>query len=93
MSLTQHLSQWVDENLGLLEAAGAVTLRMSDPDIDKPSAHLLVKGSREAELILWDSGEMEVWVDPMPNEEHHEIDDPAELVPILSAFIDRLTRD
>lgn len=93
MSLTQRVSQWVDDNLGRLEATGAVTLRLSDPDVEKPSAHLLVKGSREGELILWDSGELEVWVDPMPVEEHHEIDDPAALAPILAAFLDRLTHE
>lgn len=93
MSLTQRLSQWVHENMGRLETAGTVTLRLSDPNIDKPSAHLIVKGSREAELILWDSGEIEVWVEPMPYEEHHEIDDPAALETILVAFLDRLSRE
>ena len=93
MSLTQGLSRWVDDNLGRLEASGAVTLCLSDPDADKPSAHLLVRGSREGELILWDSGEVEVWVDPMSVEEHHEIDDPAALAPVLADFLDRLTRE
>ena len=93
MSLTQRLSQWVDNNQGRLEEIGAVALRLSDPDVDKPSAHLLVRGSREGELILWDSGEVEVWVDLMSVEEQHEIDDPADLAPVLADFLDRLTRE
>lgn len=93
MSLTQRLAQWVDDNLGRLEASGVVTLRVSAPDVDKPSAHLLVRGSREGELIMWDSGELELWVDPMSVEEHHEIDDPADLLPVLVDFLDRLTQE
>jgi hypothetical protein len=90
MSLTQRLSQWVVDNRARLDAAGAVTLRLSDPDIDKPSAHLHIQGSREAELILWDSGEVETWIEPMPNEEHNEIDNPDALEPFLLNFVDRL---
>ncbi|OYN89350.1 hypothetical protein [Parenemella sanctibonifatiensis] len=90
MRLIQRLSDWVNRNSGVLKLAGDVTFRLNRTD--KPAAHLLIKGAKEAELILWESGEMEVWVYPMSYEEHHRIGDADALERILSDFLDRVGR-
>lgn len=92
MSLTQRMADWVGANDARLRKLGPVTFRRSDGVRAKPSAHLVVQaGSRLAEMIVWDSGEVEVsYGSPdESHDEHHEVDDPAELDRLLEQLLDR----
>lgn len=92
MSLSQRMADWVDANGARLRELGPVTFRRSDEERAKPSAHLVVHaGSRLAEMIVWDSGEVELTygTPDEPHDEHHEVDDPAELDRLLEQLVDR----
>lgn len=92
MSLSQRMAEWVEANSGRLQVLGLVTFRRSDEERAKPSAHLVVSaGGRVSEMIVWDSGEVELTYGTPddPCDEHHEVDDPAELDRLLEQLIQR----
>lgn len=91
MSLTQRTADWVAANRDRLEDSREVTFKLSDPHLDKPSCHLTVAaGDRFAEVIVWDSGELELACGRIGaiREEHHEVVDPADLNLLLEQVIE-----
>lgn len=92
MSLSQRMADWVEANTDRLRRLGPVTLRRSDEALSKPSAHLVVSaGDRLLELIVWDSGEVELTYGTPedPHDEHREVDDPEELDRLLDELVRR----
>ena len=93
MSLTDRMAAWVESNRERLEGIGEIQFRRSELDRPKPSAHLvLASPTRLAEVIVWDSGEVELSHGAAGNflDEHHEVDDPAELDVLLERLLVRL---
>jgi hypothetical protein len=86
MSLTEKVASWVADNSGLLSQFDDVILRRFGVDSDKPSVHLLLElGPRIAEILVWDSGEIEI-IRGTPgdhHDEHREIEDPNDVYGIL----------
>ena len=95
--MVAQLVSWYEQNHAALQARGlAVSLDQSPADgRDKPSAWVRVLGvDAEAEMIVWDSGECELW-GPVrtpsmpgtdPQAEHLQLDTDAE----FAAAIDRM---
>ena len=92
MSLTDRIAAWVEEaNTDRLRTIGEVHFMRSELDRPKASAHLVLSSrSRLGEVTVWDSGEVEL-SQVAPDDaldEHHQVDDPAE----LDALLERLVR-
>lgn len=90
MSLTERMARWVEENGTRLASHGTVRFRNSEAAQDKPWAHLVLsKGERFDEMIVWDSGEIEVSYGTAgrSRDEHHEVDDPAALDALLEQLV------
>jgi hypothetical protein len=93
MSLTKRMAEWVAANDGRLREFDHVLFRESRDDREKPSAHLsLLHGEWFGEAIVWDSGEVETSYGTRsePHDQHHEVDDPAELDDILRNLLLRV---
>lgn len=90
MSLTERMIQWVEANSDRLQRIGPVTVRRSSEAVPKPSAQLVVSApARLCEVIVWDSGEVELTYGTLddPRDDHHEINDPAELDRVLDQLL------
>jgi hypothetical protein len=94
MSLTDRMAAWVHANGERLNAVSEVRFRRSDQERPNPSAHLvLTADSRVAEMIVWDSGEVELLCGTPADhqDEHHEVDDPAALEALLERMAQTIT--
>jgi hypothetical protein len=87
MSLTKRMAEWVEANSARLQGLDRALFRESQDDREKPSAHLVMeRGERFVDAIVWDSGEVEIsfGMASEPHDEHHEVDNPAELDKLLT---------
>ncbi|WP_285246848.1 hypothetical protein [Pseudarthrobacter sp. efr-133-R2A-89] len=87
-----RLEAWFAAHRYILEQHGQVTFMLSPPDMDNPSAHLLVALSKDSdvELLLWESGDAEFNRGPFTASvfEHVELESPEELRDLLTRFLD-----
>ncbi len=93
MSLTRRMADWVEVNKTRLRNLDHAAFRVSKDDRDKPSAHLLLQhDERFGEVIVWDSGEVELSFGTAnaTQDEHHEVDNPAELDELLANLVGRV---
>ena len=93
MSLTERLARWVEANRAQLAPTWTVMFRDCEVSHDKPCAHLVLsRGDRFDEMIVWDSGDVEVsyGTADRPHDEHHEVDDPSALDALLEDLVRRV---
>jgi hypothetical protein len=81
----------VEANLPILEQHGQVTFSYGPPGTDNPSAHLLVvlSNDEDAELLLWDSGDVEFNHGPFGASrfEHIEVESPGDFDELMRRFL------
>jgi len=92
VTFPQQLTRWAEANAEALRALGEVTVRSSDGQRNKLSAHVALEApSGSVEIIVWDSGECEFayGTAERPLHEHHEVMTTDHLDRLLDRFLDR----
>jgi hypothetical protein len=93
MTFTDQLDQWVRRNRRQLDELGRLTYQRSTDDRFNHSAHVGIENdSRFAELIVWDSGEVEFAYGSSSGvkDEHHDLTSPNDLDELLESLVRRL---
>jgi hypothetical protein len=96
MNLIESLLMWASSLSPWLEGQGVELASGSSPtDVPRRSAWVnLRRGDREAELILWQSGEAEFSAfDPNDGvtQQHYEIENPDRLASVLLRLLESIT--
>jgi hypothetical protein len=85
------MTEWVEANNARFKYLDRVLFRESKDDREKPSAHLVLEhGERFVDLIVWDSGEVELSFGTAnePRDEHHDVDSFSELDELLTKLVE-----
>jgi len=90
MTFSEQVIRWATANADRLSRLGEVTVQTSDGGGSKPSAHVAIEDrGRFAEIIVWDSGEVEFahGAHGHATDEHYDLTSPKELDDLLEQLV------